>query len=153
MIREYTNTDLAFTAKVWLRSGQAEYHYLSAFQALDEAKAIDVFARIIQDKCSVWVYEKGDEIVGFMAMDKNLIDRLYIDPSSQSQGIGSIFIEYAKGLYPTGLVLKTHEQNKRARAFYEERGFKPVRFGLSPPPESMPDVEYQWSSEDNDCYS
>lgn len=151
MIRKYTNADLASTAKVWLRSGQAEYHYLCAFQALDEAKAIDVFARIIQDQCTVWVYEKVDEIVGFMAMDENLIDRLYIDPPNQGQGIGSIFIEYAKSCYPAGLVLKTHEQNKRARAFYEKCGFKAVRFGLSPPPESMPDVEYQWSSEDNDC--
>jgi len=36
MIREYTNRDLSPTAKVWLRSGQAEYHYLKAFQELDE---------------------------------------------------------------------------------------------------------------------
>lgn len=79
-------------------------------------------------------------------MNENLIDRLYIDPQNQSKGIGSAFINYAKRMYPGGLTLRTHEQNKRARWFYEKRGFKPVAFGLSPPPEPMPDVEYHWST-------
>lgn len=129
---------------VWLRSGQAEYHYLSAFQALDETKAIEVFQRHIQDNCEIWVYEVDQEIVGFMAMDSNYIDRLYVDPKSQGKGVGSEFINYAKKLHPTGLSLKTHQQNKRACGFYEKRGFVAVGYGLSPPPESMPDVEYRW---------
>jgi len=81
-----------------------------------------------------------------MAMDGNLIDRLYIDPQYQSDGIGSNFIKHAKDMYLGVLVLRTHDQNERARSFYEKRGFKAVAFGLSPPPESMPDVEYHWSS-------
>jgi len=144
MIREYIETDLDSTAKVWLRSGQDEYHYLPAFQKLDEKKAVDVFRRVIQDNCKIWIYESGNEVSGFMAMDGNLVDRLYIDPVFQSTGIGSIFINYAKELYPNGLVLRTHQLNKRACAFYEKRGFRPVAFGTSPPPESMPDVEYRW---------
>jgi len=148
MIREYTHTDLTTTARVWLRSGQAEYHYLSAFQELDEARAIDVFRRLIQDRCKIWVYEINEEVIGFIAMDETLIDRLYIDPRNQSNGIGSKLIKHAKDLSPEGLILKTHVQNTRARSFYEKRGFKPVAFGLSPPPESMPDVEYHWNSDE-----
>ena len=30
-----------------------------------------------------------------------------------------------------------------SRAFYEKHGFRAVRFVVSPPPESEPDVEYQ----------
>jgi len=144
MIREYVETDLECTAKVWLRSGQNEYQYLPAFQKLDEAKAVDIFRRVIQDNCRVWIHESENEVSGFMAMDSNLIDRLYVDPAFQGAGIGSLFIDCAKKLCPNGLVLKTHQQNKRACAFYEKRGFRPVAFGLSPPPESMPDVEYRW---------
>ncbi len=147
MIREYTSTDLTDTANVWLRSGQAEYQYLHAFQELNEQKAIDVFRRFIQDRCKVWVYEINREIVGFMAMDASFIDRLYVDPNSQGKGVGSEFINHAKMLYPRGLSLKTHQQNKRACTFYEERGFVVVGYGLSPPPESMPDVEYHWIAE------
>ena len=144
MIREYVEADLESAAKVWLHSGQDEYHYLPAFLKLDEKKAVDVFRRVIQHNCKIWIHESRNEISGFMAMDNNSIDRLYIDPAFQRAGIGSMFINYAKELCPNGLVLKTHQQNKRACDFYEKRGFRPVAFGISPPPESMPDVEYRW---------
>jgi hypothetical protein len=59
---------------------------------------------------------------------------------------------YAKGVYPrgplmvspSGLELRTHQENHAARALYEKQGFVAVGFGLSPPPESAPDVEYHW---------
>jgi hypothetical protein len=31
-----------------------------------------------------------------------------------------------------------------ARSFYEKQGFVAVYSGVSPPPESEPDVEYRW---------
>jgi putative acetyltransferase len=144
MIRAYVETDLKRTAMVWLRSGQDEYHYLPAFQKLDGTMAVDVFRRVIQGDCSIWVYESASGICGFMGMKNNLIDRLYVDPAWQGSGIGSMFIGHAKALYLDGLILKTHQQNKRACEFYEKRGFRSVAYGVSPPPESMPDVEYRW---------
>ena len=144
MIREYAETDLEFTAKIWLSSGQDEYYYLPAFQKLNEETAVDVFRREIQDKCSIWIHESGEEINGFMALNNNLIDRLYIDPFYQGPGIGSLFINFAKEIFPDGIHLKTHQLNKRAAVFYEKRGFRAVAFGVSPAPESMPDIEYRW---------
>ena len=92
------------------------------------------------------MYETTEGVIGFMAMDEDLIDRLYVDPSNQGRVVGSILIKYAIEIYPGGLTLRTHERNNRARSFYENHGFKPVKFGVSPPPEFMPDVEYQWSA-------
>ncbi len=145
MIREYKTSDLSVTSGVWLRSGQTEYSYLPGFQKLNEKSAKDVFSRIIQDKCKIWVYEINGSVVGFIAMKGNYIDRLYVDPKQLRSGIGSEFIDYAKRLHLEGLVLKTHQQNKTARLFYEAHGFTPVSYGISPPPESMPDVEYHWN--------
>ncbi len=149
IIREYTPADLECTARVWRRSGQAEYDYLVAFQELDNKKATDVFRRVIQADCRIWVCEIENVIVGFIAMNENTIDRLYIAPEHQGKGVGSKLIDHAKELYPSGLSLKTHQQNKRACAFYEKRGFAPVGYGVSPAPESMPDVEYQWSGDED----
>jgi ribosomal protein S18 acetylase RimI-like enzyme len=55
-------------------------------------------------------------------------------------------LDRAKELAPDGLTLFTHQGNERARAFYERRGFRAVAFGVSPPPESEPDVKYAWRS-------
>lgn len=38
----------------------------------------------------------------------------------------------------------THQENHAARSLYERRGFTAVQFGMSPLPESAPDVEYHW---------
>jgi hypothetical protein len=41
-------------------------------------------------------------------------------------------------------MLATLQVNLPARAFYEKNGFKAIEFGISPPPESEPDVKYEW---------
>ena len=58
--------------------------------------------------------------------------------------MGTALIERARALAPDRLSLHTHQKNDKARAFYEKHGFRAVRFGVSPAPESEPDVEYEW---------
>ena len=77
-------------------------------------------------------------------MNGSTIDRLYVDPSEQRKDWGSRLIAHAKMLYPQGLDLYTHQENAGARALYERHGFVVIRFGISPPPESAPDVVYRW---------
>ena len=62
-------------------------------------------------------------------------------------GAGLALLGKARELSPGGLELHTHQQNAKARRFYEKHGFRAVRFGVSPPPESAPDAEYHWRSD------
>ena len=77
-------------------------------------------------------------------MNKSYIDRLYVDPSAWRTGWGTHLVNVAKQVSSSGLELHTHQANAAARAFYERQGFQAVKFGISPPPESAPDVEYHW---------
>ena len=86
-------------------------------------------------------------MVAFLAMRSSYIDRLYVDPARQRRGWGTRLLEHARALSPRGLELHTHVENHVARALYEKHGFVAVRFGVSPPPESAPDVEYHWRPE------
>ena len=147
MIREYRDDDLVATAAVWLSAGQAEYHYLPEFQMLSAASVVPIFSVAIRACCEIRVFESDGDIAGFIAMKDCVVDRLYVDPPRQNRGIGSTLLSFAKRERPGGLTLFTHRQNYRARAFYEKHGFIAVGFGLSPAPESMPDVEYQWKPE------
>jgi len=103
-----------------------------------------VFQHVIVPHCELWVGTHEDRVVAYLAMKKSYIDRFYIDPPEQRKGWGSRLILHAKALCPDGLELHTHQENHGARAFYERHGFVAVRFGISPPPESAPDVEYYW---------
>ena len=143
-IRPFQAEDQPPVVGVWHRAGQAAYTYLPTWQAFTLEHAHEVFRAVIRPRCKIWVGVSDEQIVAYLAMDGSYIDRLYVDPTAWRCGWGSHFIEFAKQRSPDRLELHTHQQNHPARALYEKHGFKPVRFGISPPPESAPDVEYHW---------
>ena len=147
LIRLYQPADEPAVVGVWHRSSQAVYTFLPNWQAFTLEVAQRVFHDVIAPRCEIWVGCDDQQIVAFLAMKNSYIDRLYVDPPAQRQGWGSRLLAHAKLLHPTGLELHTHQENHGARALYEHHGFVAVRFGISPPPESAPDVEYHWRPE------
>ena len=143
-IRPFRDADEAAVVGVWHRSGLAAYPYLPTWQALTLERAQWVFHTIIRVQCAIWVGVLDEQIVAYLAMNKSYLDRLYVDPSEWHKGWGTQLVNFAKQLSPSGLELHTHQANAAARAFYERHGFQAVKFGISPPPESAPDVEYHW---------
>src|SRR3712207_552253 len=106
------------------------------------------FREVILPRSSIWVTERDRAITAFLAIEGSYVDRLYVHPTHQRYGAGSALIAQAKALSPEGVQLHTHQKNSQARAFYEKHGFRAVKFGISPPPESEPDVEYHWTPVD-----
>ena len=143
-IREFQDADEAEVVRVWHRSGSAAYTYLPTWQTFTMETAQHVFHNMIRTKCSIWVGTLDEQVVAYMAMNGSYIERLYVDPREWGKRWGTRFINLAKQLSPTGLELHTHQANHAARSLYEQHGFKAVKFDISPPPESMPDVEYHW---------
>ncbi len=131
-------------AEIWLQSGLDEYTYLPDFQSLDFDQALKIFREVIVPDFDVWVEESQNVIRGYLAVKGSYIDRLYVDPVSQRRGVGEALLQHAKSMVPKGLELRTHQKNHRARKFYEKHNFRVTRYGISPPPESVPDVEYHW---------
>jgi len=143
-IREFQDADEVDVVRVWHRSGLAAYTYLPTWQELTIETARFVFHNIIRARCAIWVGTLDEHIVAYLAINGSYIDRLYADPSEWGKGWGTSFINLARQLSAGGLELHTHQENRAARSLYERHGFKAVRLGSSPPPESAPDVEYHW---------
>lgn len=102
------------------------------------------FQNHILKENKVWVAELDDRPVAFLAMNGDFIDQLYVHPDYWRQGIGNALLNFAREQSPEHLWLYTLQINTNARAFYEKNGFVAEKFGVSPPPESEPDVEYHW---------
>lgn len=143
-IRPFAADDAPAVIGVWHRSGRAAYQYLPTWQALTLERAGEVFRAVIEPRCNIWVGTRGGDVVAFLALVGSYIDRMYVDPAEWRKGWGTAFILLAQRLRPAGLELHTHQENHAARALYEKHGFTAVKFGVSPPPESAPDVEYHW---------
>ena len=147
-IRPFRNDDEIDTVRVWHRAGRAAYTYLPGWQAFTLEGAGQVFRDVIRAQCEIWVGTKDDRIVAYLAMNGSYIDRMYVDPDHWRQGWGAQLIAHAKSISPKRLELHTHQENHVARKLYEKHGFRAVKFGTSPPPESAPNVEYHWMQKD-----
>lgn len=104
----------------------------------------DYFRDHVLKENHVWVAEIDPRPVAFMAIRNDFIDHLYVHPDYQNRGIGKALLEHARQFSPEHLWVYTLQANVNARAFYEKYGFTAEKFGLSPPPENEPDVEYHW---------
>jgi ribosomal protein S18 acetylase RimI-like enzyme len=102
------------------------------------------FSGTLCARCELWIALRGERMVGVMALEGSHVDQLSVEPDAQGSRVGSALLAHAKRLWPGGLSLFTFKRNARALAFYETRGFRAVRFGVSPAPESEPDVRYEW---------
>jgi putative acetyltransferase len=143
-IRPFRDDDESAVVGVWHRSGQAAYAFLPLWQTLTLDRAGMIFREVILGQCDLWVGTLEQQVVAYLAMKGSYIDRMFVDPSQWRKGWGTRLVAFAKSLSPNGLELHTHQENHAARMLYERHGFKAVKFGTSPPPESAPDVEYHW---------
>lgn len=92
----------------------------------------------------LWIAETHGVPVGFAALRGDWLDHLYVEPASQSLGIGEALIAKAKSRQGE-LHLWVFEQNTGARAFYARHGFALVETGDgSGNEERLPDMHLRW---------
>lgn len=141
-IRLYRPEDFDAVTLLWRRAREESLPEFADDHTFEEDRAY--FMGVILKHNQVWVAEVDGTPAGFLAINGPLVDQLYIAPDFQHRGIGRALLDYARSLSPEFLRLYTLQVNTRARAFYEKNGFRAVKFGISPPPENEPDVEYHW---------
>ena len=93
----------------------------------------------------LWVAERDGAPVGFMALSPGWVEQLHVAPAEQRTGVGAALLEQAKARMRE-IRLHTHVANAQARAFYAKHGFEEIAFGVSPAPESAPDVLLRWKA-------
>jgi GNAT superfamily N-acetyltransferase len=143
-IRRMRPEEIARVVGVWERSRWDALPWLEERMGHTHEENLRFFRENVAARNQVWVALDEGTVVGLLALAESTIEQLFVDPEWQGRGVGSALIERAKALAPGGLGLFTHQRNVRARGFYERRGFRAVSFGTSPPPESEPDVRYEW---------
>lgn len=143
MIRPYREDDFERVVRFWFEAVQAAVPELCQRMGYEFNGAREYFKNVVAEN-QMWVYELDGIQVGFLGIQNEFIDRLYVDPKFHRRGIGLALLDHARTLSPKHLWLYTDQANKMSCPFYEKNGFVATKFGVSPPPESEPDVEYHW---------
>jgi ribosomal protein S18 acetylase RimI-like enzyme len=146
LIRDFLESDFDSVVAGWHRTNLVSYSYVQAHQdhSLEDARRF--FRGTVLVECQVWVAELTGQPVGVLALREPWIRQLAVFPPFQRRGIGTALLATARRHSPEELRLYTFQRNNAARAFYERHGFSAVAFGVSPAPESEPDVEYHWQA-------
>ncbi len=144
VIREYSAYDFDAVTILWRVARERSLPEFQREKGYFFFEDQDYFRDHILTKNIVWVAEIDKRAVAFMAVEGEFIDQLYIHPNYQRRGIGKALLDFARGQSPDHLWLYTLQVNVNACVFYEKNGFVAEKFGISPAPESAPDVEYHW---------
>ncbi|MBV8164802.1 MAG: GNAT family N-acetyltransferase [Candidatus Eremiobacteraeota bacterium] len=135
--------DALAIAEIHLVSRRHEVPYLQRPHTDEETR--DYFARRVGHRPAAWwVATARDKLVGYMLIDGENLDHLYVRPGWQRRGIGLTLLAKAKALSPQRLELWTFQRNRNARAFYEAQGFHAVDCTDGRNEENEPDVKYEW---------
>ena len=146
LIRPYKSDDFEIVTFFWRRANEQAFSDFKLTWEHTFEEDRDYFRNVILEKHDVWVAVINGKPVACMAISDDFISHLHVDPDYQRRGIGTALLDHAKSLSPKFLRLYTLQVNIKAGRFYEKNGFRAVKFGISPPPESEPDVEYHWNA-------
>lgn len=126
MIRAGTPADVPRALEIWRAAVDATHGFLSG----EDRSAIDhLVAEQFLPNVPLWLSVDGaGRPQGFLVMDGEMIDALFVDPVVHGCGIGTALVDHALALAPNALV-DASEQASNAVPFYESRGF--VRTGRS----------------------
>lgn len=92
-----------------------------------------------------WVAREAGRVLGFVTLNGEELDQLYLLPGHFKRGIGSLLLAKAKERSPERLTLFTFQRNTVARAFYERHGFRLVDLDDGARnEEGEPDALYEW---------
>ena len=118
MIRKMEEKDLDTVIQIWLEGNLRAHAFIEA----DYWKSNMRFVRERLPKSQVIIEEQNGRIIGFMGLNENKIEGLFINPDFQSKGFGHSLVQWAKSIR-NELTLYVYEQNKKAVAFYKREGF------------------------------
>lgn len=144
-VRRFIEPDFQYLVSRWHETNLVSYPYSVTHQGHSLQDALDFFRGHVMTKCELWVAELGRSVGGLIALHGSWIDQLAIFPEYQRRGLGTALLNKAQQRSPEELCAYAFQRNNPARAFYEHHGFVAVTFGVSPRPESEPDVKYRWA--------
>ena len=130
-------------ATLYLASRAEALPYLRRCHSDEETRGWIATVMIVTGES--WVAREAGRILGFMTLNGEELDQLYLLPGRFRQGIGSLLLAKAKERSPERLSLFTFQRNTGARAFYERHGFRLVDLNDGDRnEEGEPDALYEW---------
>ena len=118
MIRKLQKADINRVADIWLKPNLKAHFIISEQYWISNYE----FVKELLPQAEVYVYEDDKMIQGFIGINNEYIEGIFVSDEMQSRGIGKILLDYIKDKKDR-LQLKVYQKNVRAMSFYQREGF------------------------------
>ena len=118
MIRKLQKTDINRVADIWLKTNLKTHYFIPEQYWTNNYEVV----KEMLPQAEVYVYEDDKIIQGFIGINDEYIEGIFVSDEMQSRGIGKILLDYIKDKKDR-LQLKVYQKNVRAMSFYQREGF------------------------------
>ena len=125
MIRVLQKVDIERVVDIWLDTNLKAHYFIPGQYWKDN---IDLVKEMLP-QAEVYVYENDCLIEGFIGLNDEYVEGIFVSGKMQSQDIGKILLNYAKDKR-NKLHLNVYQKNARAISFYKREGFEIQHSGL-----------------------
>ena len=118
MIRKLLNGDIDRVADIWLKTNLKAHYFISN----QYWKSNYELVKEMLSQSEVYVFEADKMIQGFVGLNDEYIEGIFVSDEMQSCGIGKLLLDYVKDK-KVSLRLNVYQKNARAISFYQREGF------------------------------
>lgn len=122
MIRKFEENDIDLVIQIWKNENIKAHKFISKEYWENNYE----YVKEILPKAEIYVYIDSDKIKGFIGMNNNHIEGIFIDTDSQNKGIGTALLNKVKE-DKAKLTLNVYDKNKKAIKFYQKNGFEIIK--------------------------
>ena len=117
MIRELQKADINKVADIWLDTNVTAHSFISSQYWQNN------FELVKELLLQATVYEQNQEIQGFIGLNDEYIEGIFVSNEMRSYGIGKALLNYVKNKR-SKLFLNVYQKNIRAIAFIKEKDLR-----------------------------
>ena len=118
MIRKLQNGEINKVADLWLKTNLEAHDFIPGQYWTGNYEAV----KKMLPQAEVYVYEENKIIQGFVGVQEECIEGIFVSGKMQSRGIGKALLDYIKDKKGR-LQLNVYQKNVRAMSFYQREGF------------------------------
>jgi putative acetyltransferase len=119
MIRELRKADINQVADIWLDTNIKAHYFIPAQYWKSNLELV----KELLLQATVYVYEDNQKIQGFIGLNGEYIEGIFVSEAMQSQGIGKILLNYVKNT-KSKLILNVYQKTHQQYLFIKEKDLK-----------------------------
>lgn len=120
MIRKFKNNDLPAIMQIWLTSNIEAHNFVPEKYWTDHFEMV----KEVLPQAEIYVSENENtrQIDGFIGLNQDYIEGIFVKKSMRSKGIGKQLLDYVKKIKPQ-ISLSVYQKNNKAISFYQREHF------------------------------